>query len=229
MTESANKEISDLELKLKNAENYNNYITSLYDEIKGFKHDFYNIINCIGGYIQADDMSGLKEYFSQFQNDINKTINLQLLNPNTINNPAIYNLLTTKYEKAIGLNINVNLEIFFDFNSIYIPIYEFSKILGILLDNAIEAAKDSEEKIINIVFYESKKKNSQTITIENTYSNKKVDISKIFQKGISNKQNHFGIGLWEVNKIIEKNKNIVLNTSNNEKFFKQEIKMTRNY
>ena len=103
------------------------------------------------------------------------------------------------------------------------PIYEFSRILGILLDNAIEASKECEEKHINLIFRESRKQHVQIIIIENTFLNQDVDTKKIFEKGISGKENHSGIGLWEVNQIIKKNNNSILKTTKNDKYFRQEL------
>ena len=225
MEKSINAEIQELQLKLENAENYNHYLSDLYDNVRGFKHDFDNIINCIGGYIKSDDMDGLKKYFSKFEKDSNNLKKIGFLNPNTINNPAIYNLITSKYEKAKSYNIDFNLDIFLDFNNINMSIYEFSRILGILLDNAIEAAKDCEIKIINASVREAVKQNVQIISIENSYSNNKIDKNKIFQKGISTKENHSGLGLWEVNKIVNHNENVILKTIITEDFFKQEIQI----
>ena len=210
---------------LENAESYNNSLTVLYDNVRGFKHDFDNIVNSISGYIQVDDMDGLKEYFKNFEKECNKVRNVQLLNPNTINNPAIYNLIVSKYKRASDLDIAINFEFFFDFNNLKMPIYEFSRILGILLDNAIEASKDCKEKEINLIFRDSPKQNVQIIQIENTYLDKNIDTKKIFEKGISGKENHTGIGLWEVNKIITNYNNIVLNTSKDDKLFKQELQI----
>ena len=47
----------------------------------------------------------------------------------------------------------------------------------------------------------------------------------IFEKGVSGKENHTGIGLWEVNQIISKNNNIVLHTSKNDTYFKQQLEI----
>ena len=105
------------------------------------------------------------------------------------------------------------------------PIYEFSRILGILLDNSIEAAKDCEKKEINILFREARKQHTQIIIIENTYLDKSVDIKKIFEKGITGKENHSGIGLWEINEILKRNNNVVLHTSKDEELFKQELQI----
>ena len=210
---------------LENAESYNNSLSILYDNVRGFKHDFDNMLNIISGYIQVNDIDGLKNYFSSLEKDCTTIKNVQMLNPNIINNPGIYNLIVSKYKKASDLDISINFEFFFDFNNLHMPIYEFSRILGILLDNAIEAAKDCEEKQINLIFRESKKQHVQIVMIENTYLNKDIDTKKIFEKGISGKENHSGIGLWEVNQIIKKNNNIVLKTTNDEKYFKQELQI----
>ena len=210
---------------LENAESYNNSLTVLYDNVKGFKHDFDNMVNIIGGYIQVNDIDGLKKYYASLEKDCARVNNVRMLNPNVINNPGIYNLIVSKYKKATDLDININFEFFFDFENLHMPIYEFSRILGILLDNAIEAAKECEEKQINLIFRESRKQHVQLVIIENTYLNKEIDTKKIFEKGFSGKENHTGIGLWEVNKIIMDNNNIVLKTSKDNKYFKQELQI----
>ena len=210
---------------LENAESYNNSLTVLYDNVRGFKHDFDNMVNIIGGYIQVNDVEGLKKYYNSLQKDCSKIHNVQLLNPNIINNPGIYNLIVSKYKKASDLNVTINFEFFFDFDNLHMPIYEFSRILGILLDNAIEAASECEEKKVNLVFRESRKQQVQIVIIENTFRDKEINIKKIFEKGISGKEHHSGIGLWEVNQIVMKNNNLVLKTTNDKNYFKQELQM----
>ena len=210
---------------LENAESYNNSLSILYDNVRGFKHDFDNMVNIIGGYIQVNDIDGLKKYYSSLEKDCSRVRNVQMLNPNIINNPGIYNLIVSKYKKATDLDITINFEFFFDFNNLHMPIYEFSRVLGILLDNAIEAAKECKEKQINLLFRESRKQHVQIIIIENTYLNKNIDTKKIFEKGFSGKENHTGIGLWEVNNIIMKNNNVVLKTTKDDKYFKQELQI----
>lgn len=210
---------------LENAESYNNSLTVLYDNVRGFKHDFDNMVNIIGGYIESNDIDGLKQYYTSLQKDCSSVRNVQMLNPNVINNPGIYNLIVAKYQKATNLDVTINFEFFFDFENLKMPIYEFSRILGILLDNAIEAAKECNEKQVNLIFRESRKQHVQLVIIENTYLNKDIDTKKIFEKGISGKANHTGIGLWEVNKIVMNNNNIVLKTSNDDKYFKQELQI----
>ena len=205
---------------------YNNTLQILHDNIRCFKHDFANIVQSIGGYIDTNDMDGLKKYYSQLLEDCQRVNNLSTLSPDVINNPAVYSLLTSKYYQADSLGIKINLQIFLNLNELNMQIYEFTRILGILLDNAIEAASECEEKIINLEMRKHIKPNRQILTIENTYSNKEVDTTRIFEKGYTSKKDAthpHGLGLWEVNQILKKNKNLALFTTKNDTYFIQEF------
>ena len=176
--------------KLQSAEEYNNTLRILHDNVRCFKHDFDNIVTTIGGYIRTDDIEGLKKYYLQLEDDCQRVNNLYVLNPEVVNNDGIYNLMTKKYHKAEALDIKVNITFLLDLSKLNMKIYEFARILGILLDNAIEASSECEEKIINITFRDDSKNSRQIINIENTYKDKNVDTEKIFEKGISGKENH---------------------------------------
>ena len=211
--------------KLESAEEYNNTLHILHDNVRGFKHDFDNIVTTIGSYIRTEDMNGLKKYYLQLEDDCQRVNNLYLLNPEIINNDGIYNLLTKKYNEAEEKDIKVNITFLLDLSTLHMKIYEFARILGILLDNAIEASSECEERIINLTFRNDSKNSRELILIENTYNDKNLDTEKIFEKGVSGKDNHTGLGLWEVRKLIKKNNNINLYTSRNDNFFCQQLEI----
>ncbi len=211
--------------KLQSAEEYNNTLRILHDNVRGFKHDFDNIVTTIGGYIRTNDMKGLENYYVQLEDDCQRVNNLYILNPEVVNNDGIYNLLTKKYHEAESKDIKVNISFLLDLRTLKMKIYEFARILGILLDNAIEASSECSEKIINLTFRNDRKNSRQLIIIENTYNNKEVDTEKIFEKGISGKADHTGLGLWEVRKIVKKNNNCNLHTSKTDKFFSQQLEL----
>ena len=211
--------------KLESAEEYNNTLRILHDNVRGFKHDFDNIVTTIGGFIRTSDMNGLEQYYLQLEDDCQRVNNLYILNPEVVNNDGIYNLLTKKYYEADAKDIKVNITFLLDLSKLNMKIYEFARILGILLDNAIEASSECEEKLINLTFREDSKNSRQLIIVENTYKNKDVDTEKIFEKGVSGKEEHSGLGLWEVRKIVKKNKNMNLFTTKNEKFFIQQLEI----
>lgn len=211
--------------ELENSEAFNKSLSILHDNIRCFKHDFDNIVATIGGFVRTDDMEGLKKYYFELEGDCQRVNNLATLNPNIINNPGVYALLSSKYHKADEKNIKINLEIFLDLNTLHMKIYEFTRILGILLDNSIDAASECDNKIINIIFRNENKKNRQIIRIENTFKNKDLDIEEMFQKGVSGKENHQGLGLWEIRQILKKNNNLNLYTNKSNNMFIQQLEI----
>ena len=211
--------------ELESTKEYNRSLRILHDGVRGFKHDFDNILTTIGGYIVTNDMKGLQKYYYDLESDSQKTNNLYLLNPEIINNGGIYNLLTKKYHEATSKDIKVNMTFLLDLSTLHMKIYEFARILGILLDNAIEASSECKEKIINLVFKNDNKNSRQIILIENTYNNKIIDTERIFEKGLSSKENHSGIGLWEVKNLVKKNNNVNLFTSKTNKYFSQKLEI----
>ena len=211
--------------QLANAEEYNKTLQIIHDSVRCFKHDFDNTVATLGGYIQTNDMEGLKNYYKQLENECEKVNNLYILNPEIINNPGIYSLLTNKYHKAEKQDVKLNISVLMDLNTINMKIYDFTKILGILLDNSIDAASTCEEKIVNVIFREDDKNKRQLLIIKNTYLDKNVDINKIFDKGFTGKENHTGLGLWEIRKILKRNNNLNLHTTKTDKYFTQQFEI----
>ena len=214
---------------LEEAQLYNKTLTILHDSIRGFKHDFHNIVQSIGGYADRGDLEGLRIYYRQLLQDCGRTNNLTALNPEVINNPAIYNVLATKYHKADEIGVQINLGIFINLNEIekHMKIYEFTRILGILLDNAIEAAAECENKIIHVSFRKEQNRRRLLVIIDNTYKNKDINVDKIYEKDFStkSKNTNSGLGLWEVRQILKKNNNLNLFTTKSEEFFSQQFEI----
>lgn len=208
---------------LENEKLYNKTLNLLHDNIRCFKHDFNNIVQAIGGYISVNDMNGLRVYYRSLLDDCKLTNNLNVLDPEIINNPSIYSLLTNKYYVATQKNIKMTFSIFTDLSKINFNIYEFSRMLGILLDNAIEAAEESEEKLIEIEFRSTPIK--QLFIIKNTCKDLNISTTKIFEKGYSTKEKNSGIGLWKVHTILSKNTDADLFTSISDNMFSQQLEV----
>ena len=143
-------------------------------------------------------------------------------------NPAIYNIINSKYLEAKKDNININVEVYVDLNSIKIKTYELCRVLGILIDNAIEATRECENKQINIKFIKDNYNNRNLVIIENPCKNTLLDLSKLKEKGFTTKKDKLfhGLGLWRVNQIVKKNENLRLTTSREDnKIFKQQLEI----
>lgn len=211
--------------KLQKSEDYNKSLKDMNDNVRCFKHNYNNTVTTISGYLQTDDLKGLKSYFSHLEKDCKTVNNLGALDPEVINNPGIYHLISSKYYQALDDNIEFSISFFMDLTKVNINIYEFSKILGILLDNAIEAARESDEKIIHVCFRHEFNKHRDVVLIENSYKNKDINIDDIYKKGYSEKENHTGLGLWEIHKYLSRNNNLNLYTTKNKDFFSQQFEI----
>lgn len=218
-------ELETTSMKLEEAELYNKTLQILHDNIRAFKHDFWNIVQGIGGYIGKNDMEGLKKYYAKLVEDCHQVNNLTALSPSVVNNPAVYNVLAHKYHKADELGIKINLDVFMDLNELNINSYELTRILGILMNNAIEASKECEDKTINVTFRKDNKRPMQLIIIENTYKDKNIDTEKIYEKGYSTKEGNTGLGLWEIRQIMKKHNNLNLYTTKNNEYFSQQFEI----
>lgn len=218
-------ELEDTTMNLEEAQLYNKTLQILHDNVRGFKHDFWNIVQGLGGYIDKNDMEGLKQYYSKLVEDCQQVNNLTALSPSVVNNPAVYNVLANKYHMADELGIKINLEVFMDLNELSINSYELTRIIGILMNNAIEASKECEEKVINVTFRKDKNKHMQLVIVENTYKYKNIDTEKIYEKGYSTKEGNTGLGLWEIRQIMKKHNNLNLYTTKTEELFSQQFEI----
>lgn len=211
-------------MKIHTLEDYNETLVKMNDNMCGFRHDFSNFVQALDGYVETNNMNGVKLMSQSILKECVYTRNLEALNPNVIKNAAISSIISKKYFLAQSYELIMNLEILTDLEDIEESSYTVCRILAILLDNAIEAALKCENGFINVRILKDTKVNRKLIIIENTYENKDINIDKVFEKGYSSKefdiQKH-GLGLWNVRKILEKTDNLNLYTTKGELFSQQ--------
>ena len=215
------------EMHIKNLEESNKNLLEVSDNVRCFKHDFNNIMQAITGYIDVKDMNALEKYFNELMKDCNHINIIETLNVKVKDNPALYSILVSKYQKAKENNIEMNISILINLKVFTEKNYFISRILGILLDNAIEASINSEEKIVNVIFINEFGTNTNIIEIENSYLEKNIYMKKIFDKNFTTKETskNSGLGLWKVSEIVKNDERLILETSKTEKMFKQQLKM----
>lgn len=229
-TVSINKtiQIENEKNKISELEGNNTRLKESFDDMRSFRHDMKNIMQGLGGFIAANDMDGLTHMYNEFICDCRCMDNTKDFEHILKCNPAIYNIINNKYLEAKKDNININVEVYVDLNSIKIKTYELCRVLGILIDNAIEATRECENKQINIKFIKDNYNNRNLVIIENPCKNTLLDLSKLKEKGFTTKKDKLfhGLGLWRVNQIVKKNENLRLTTSREDnKIFKQQLEI----
>lgn len=220
---------NDRDLKIKNNElkslqNYINETEDAYLEMRKFKHDYINILSSIAGYICDEDMKGLEDYFNKKIAPLNRTLeneSLKLASLKNVKATEIKGILTIKTIQAQNKGINIDIEILEEIESISWDTILACRGIGILMDNAIEAAEECNYKKINLALI--KKEKSKIIIVQNTYKDKNINLKKIYEQSYSTKGNDRGLGLSTLKESIRKANNIILDTKISEEFFTQVI------
>ena len=120
--------------------------------------------------------------------------------------------------------IDVTIDIPDKVESFLIDTVDLARILGIFLDNAIEATLETEQPQIGLNIVQNKA--GVSIIISNHFRDNGVMLHELKQKGFSTKVGHQGIGLCNAQKIISSYDNVLLETTMQRNCFMQHIELT---
>ena len=156
------------------------------------------------------------------KNSENKSlINQALLIPTGGLRGLIYSKLILMKEKSIKYSINIDKKI----NSKLMKnissneMIDICQIIGVFIDNAIEAVEKLKERVVIINVFRDENIN---IEIQNTYDNS-IELNKIDKIGYSTKGKNHGYGLALVNRILKNNKNFSNEREVSKNLFKQKL------
>lgn len=200
---------------------YNKTLESILSDLRRFKHNYNNTLAVINGYVMVNRWDGLKSYMRELIQNENRESGFSNLTLIKIKNAGLFGLISNKLAVAHDKGIDFKIHIKDEITEVGIKISLLCEILGILLDNAIEAAELSEEKRVEFKIGKGIEGHI-SFNIENTVKDL-PDLEKIFEKSYSTKGTNRGMGLWFVKNIVGKNNNIMLNTFCKDNKFSQEL------
>lgn len=219
-TEAKQKAMQDLQ-------DYTRNLEAMYNSLRSFKHDYVNILLSLSGYIEEGDLDRLKDFF---ESKIFPTKNLitgedyKLNQLSNISVLEIKSLLSAKMIYAHESGIDITIDIPDKVESFLIDTVDLARILGIFLDNAIEATLETEQPQIGLNIIQNK--TGVSIIISNRFRDNGLMLHKLKQKGFSTKIGHQGIGLGNAQKIISSYDNVLLETTMKCDYFTQHIELT---
>jgi two-component system sensor histidine kinase AgrC len=199
---------------------YNKALQSIINDLRRFKHNYNNILAVFGGYIKNQKWSQVEKYYNEICSEIGKVSFLDNLTSLNIKSAGVLGLIMAKYNYAKEMGVDFRVVTDGEIDEVKMKISEFCEVLGILLDNAIEAAKDSKEKKVEVFMKRGEK--ALSFIVLNGIS-EQVDVTMIYENGYSTKGEGRGLGLGIVNSIVSKYKHVMLNTFADDSKFRQEL------
>ncbi|MGS0644587.1 quorum-sensing sensor histidine kinase AgrC [Staphylococcus hominis] len=208
---------------------YTLQIESINNEMRKFRHDYVNILTTMSEYIRENDMDGLKTYFNDNIVPMKDNLQMNSIKINGTDNlkvRAIKGLVTTKILQAQEKNIPISIEVPELIDHIEMNTVDLSRIIGIIIDNAIEASEELEDALIRIAFI-----NVETSVMFIVMNKCKEDMPKIhelFQDSFSTKGDNRGLGLTTLKEITDTTENVLLDTTIENGYFVQKVEIINN-
>ncbi|WP_238903824.1 sensor histidine kinase [Clostridium sp. YIM B02506] len=214
-------------IELENLKEYNSNLEAMYNDMRGFRHDYTNILTAMSGYIEEKNIEGLEEFFYKKIVPLNSEMNRKNNRIGLLQNihiTEIKGLIASKVIRAQELGIDVLVDIVEPVDKINMDIIDLSRTIGILLDNAIEAAIECEKSWIKLTFIQ--KENFVLLVFINSCVERTPQIYQIFEKGFSTKGDNRGLGLYNLKEIVNKYHTISLDTKVDKGEFTQVLQIS---
>jgi two-component system sensor histidine kinase AgrC len=211
------QEIKEKEKVIEELSQYIETIEDLVDKFKEFRHDCKNML--LGTGIES---SKIDELIGQVESELQESTNYDIfLNLKDIRYSSLKSLLYYYIMNGLKKGIDIKLAVIGTVKDYKLPNIEFSRVLGIIFENALEASGYSEEKKMEIYIEASVE--SLNIIIGNTYRDPIEDIEELFEKGFTTRGEGRGTGLYNLRNIIDKSTVYKLDTYIREGLFIQDL------
>ena len=220
--------IEQKDTQLNELSSYSHHVESLYEEIRSFRHDYINILTSLKLGIDNQDIEAIKTVYNGVLRDSANQFydsKFDIAKLSNIKNDAIKSILSAKLLEAQNRGISISVEIEEPVSNFRIELLDFITVLSILCDNAIEATIKATSPRMTVVFINND--DSLVLIVENSIKSEKVDVSHIFDRGHSSKGENRGIGLYNVNSVLEKYPKSTITTRSANHLFSQTIRFCK--
>lgn len=181
------------EYQTEQSERHLNEVRSIYQEMRGYKHDFHHHLQTLKGQLEAGETERALAYIEQLDE--------QLIHMDTLlktGNVSLDSILSAKIAQAKAAGISVTVKAAVP-DRLLISDLELSIVVGNLLDNAIEACADADgERFIRI--YMAMKGKMLYFSMLNSSGPKKSKLGTLFS---SQKRGAHGFGLRRAEAILK--------------------------
>ena len=194
-------------------------------EVRSFRHDYKNLLAGLSEQADEGDLDTLQTALSELDAGFDRRIGEKIRASTQIGNlriPQVRSLLLSKMAEMGELGIDCRLEVLYPVERVGMDPWDFTRCLGILLDNAAEAALETETPWIETVLLAQG--DALFLRVSNPYTGS-IDPDHIWAEGGSTKGEGRGLGLFSYQRILAEHPNTAASTSWSGGVFVQELKV----
>lgn len=208
-----NYQLSYSKSMLVQQQKYVEHVEALYNDLQKLHHDHKNLLS--GMYFQVSEgkIDEVKAYLSEKLLTTDEQLQENIRQQKQLNNVKmleVKSLLFTKILMANAYNVTLNLEVLLPIESLSMEMNDFLRVLGIAIDNAIEAAsKLDNQAVVDVLMLQSE--HSVEVIVKNPCP-ETVNLERIWELGYSTKGENRGIGLATYKEILNSYANVLRET-----------------
>lgn len=173
-------------------------VNDLFATVKSQRHDFINHIQVLYGLMQLKKYEEAADYLSQLVGETRKAEEIL-----SVDNLAITALLKSKQALSVARKVTFETAINCSLQNLKIRSFDLVKILGNLLDNALDAAAEQDEDFRRVSLRIFRENGRLILQVSNPRPIIPREVTdKLFEEGYTTKEgNHSGEGLFIVKKL----------------------------
>ena len=221
-------ELEQKKFEQKHLQTYTDEIVALYNEIRGFRHDYTGMLVSLRMAIESKDLQEIDRVYSEVLVKANQKLRSDkytYFDLNNIEDSALRSLIAQSIVNAKTNDVEYTLEVKDIITPLSMELLDLVRVMSVLLNNAVEGAVESYQKKLEVAII---KLDLETlVVIQNSCKKRKVKSEDLFELGFSTKGRHRGLGLNNVKEILGKYDNVILETEIDNDVFKQVIRFKR--
>ena len=221
-------ELEQKKFEQKHLQTYTDEIVTLYNEIRGFRHDYTGMLVSLRMAIESKDLQEIDRVYSEVLVKANQKLRSDkytYFDLNNIEDSALRSLIAQSIVNAKTNDVEYTLEVKDIITPLSMELLDLVRVMSVLLNNAVEGAVESYQKQLEVAII---KLDLETlVVIQNSCKKRKVKSEDLFELGFSTKGRHRGLGLNNVKEILGKYDNVILETEIDNNVFKQVIRFKR--
>lgn len=178
-------------------------INAQYEDLRRERHDMKNMLLSVQGYIRDHNDEKANQLLSTFLQTNIDSKNYEGIDKSLsrLNISGLRNLIKEKAYRIVEQEIPLAIEVNAKIDSLPGSEVKTARIIGILLDNAIEATSNQKRPYIQIALLRHDEENYELVVANSL--EKTLDLNKAMKFEHSEKENHQGIGLSNITQLVD--------------------------